>query len=104
MQTSVPTVSRVYIIHSVVIPGRKATFVEADLQTRSSLLGAGTVVFEPDQTRLDQLGFHAPEALLVNSNSGVMIPVHTSSQVILADWYRCRIASQISVHHPPRVV
>ena len=75
-----PSMSQVCIIHSTYIPGRKATFLEAELQT--SLLGGDTLVFEPNRSTLDAFGLDAPDAVLSTIADGrVLIPVVNCSTV-----------------------
>ena len=76
----VPLSSRVYVIHSTYIPSRRATFIEAKIQ--SLLIGSDTLVFEPDREELDTIGLAAVDCLLTKKSDGhLWIPVENCACV-----------------------
>ena len=72
--------SRVYVVHSTYVPSRRATFIEAEMQ--SPLVGSETLVFKPDRTELDAIGLTAADCLLTKRSDGhLWIPVENCSSV-----------------------
>ena len=68
------TQSQVRLVQTVVVPSRKAKFVEARLDV--PLIEGEALIFEPDVESLTRCGLVAPEALVtLKSDSSVLVPV-----------------------------